>query len=90
MSRVTLSYTDALRGIINADDMEGVLGLVENHKNWGAFSARMPSYIVVALVDAVKRLKEEASGPADELPEEIDDFDGLFDEDVPESQEGVR
>lgn len=73
MPRVTLSYTEALRGIISADDMEGMLGLVENHKNWGAFSAKMPSYIVVALVDAIKRLKEDATGPAEDYPDGDED-----------------
>jgi len=79
MSKITLSYADALRGIISADDMEGMLGLVENHKNWGAFSAKMPSYVVVSLVDAIKRLKEEATGPADEEPEVLDLDDETYD-----------
>jgi hypothetical protein len=81
MSRVTLSYTDAIRGIVNAEDVEGLLGLVENHKNWGAFSAKMPSYIVVSLVDAIKRLKEEASGTDDEKVEVLDLEDFAADDD---------
>jgi len=57
-----ISYTQALDGILSKEDAEGVLGLLERHKNWGAQNARIPSHILVALVDAVKKLKEGAVG----------------------------
>lgn len=57
-----LSYVEALFNVVSEDDMEGVVGLVENHKNWGAFRARIPSHILVNLVEEIKRLREAAGG----------------------------
>jgi hypothetical protein len=57
-----LSYVEALYGIVSEDEMEAVVGLVENHKNWGAITARLPSHIVVNLVEEVKRLREQVGG----------------------------
>jgi hypothetical protein len=61
-SKAKLSYVEALYKVVSEDDMEAIVGLVENHKNWGAFTARLPSHIVANLVDEVKRLREEAGG----------------------------
>ncbi len=57
-----LSYIEALYGIVSEDEMEGVVSLVENHKNWGAVMARIPSHIVVNLVEEIKRLREQVGG----------------------------
>lgn len=57
-----LSYIEALFGVVDEQDMEALVGLVDNHKNWGAFSCRLPSHIVVRLVDEVKRLREQVGG----------------------------
>lgn len=57
-----LSYVEVLFGVINEQDMEGMLGIVENHKNWGQFAVRIPSHLVVSLVDEIKRLREAAGG----------------------------
>jgi hypothetical protein len=57
-----LSYVEALFGVVSEDDMEAMVGLVENHKNWGAFRAKLPSHIIVNLVEEVKRLREVAGG----------------------------
>jgi len=59
MSIARISYHDTLRGIVSADDLDGMVNLVENHKNWGAFKARLPSYIIVQLVEAIKELKQQ-------------------------------
>jgi len=53
---------EALFGVVSEDDMEAMVGLVENHKNWGAFKANLPSHIIVNLVEEIKRLREVAGG----------------------------
>lgn len=66
-----LSYAEALAGVVEDEFMEPMLALVDNHKNWGAVMARLPSSVVVNLVEEVKRLREEIGGyktiPASEL-----------------------
>lgn len=66
-----LSYLDTLNGVIDPEFMEPMIGLIDNHKNWGATMARLPSHIIVNLVDEIKRLREKVGGyktiPADEL-----------------------
>ena len=57
-----LSYIEALYGVVGEDDMEAMVGLVENHKNWGAFKCRLPSHIIVNLVEEIKRLRELQGG----------------------------
>ncbi len=57
-----LSYIEALYGVVSEDDMEAMVSLVENHKNWGAVTARIPSHIVVSLVEEVRRLREKVGG----------------------------
>lgn len=57
-----LSYAEALFGVVSEEEMEPMLALVENHKNWGAVMARLPSHIVVNLVEEIKRLREQAGG----------------------------
>ena len=73
MSEYKISYREALQGVVIPDDVEGMVNLLEQHKNWGAFTAKMPSYIVVSLVDTVKRLKEDiAASYLPEPPEALD------------------
>ena len=57
-----LSYAEALYGLIDEQDLEAMVGLVENHKNWGAFKARLPSHIVVNLIEEIRRLREIEGG----------------------------
>jgi hypothetical protein len=80
MSERKISYREALQGVVIPDDVEGMVNLLEQHKNWGAFTAKMPSYIVVSLVDTVKRLKEEAMAaylpePPEALDNDVEDGD---------------
>lgn len=57
-----LSYIEALFGVVDEQDLEAMVGLVENHKNWGAFQCKMPSHVIVRLVDEIKRLREQVGG----------------------------
>ena len=57
-----LSYLEALRGLVHDEDMEAMIGLIESHKSWGAFRAKLPTYPVINLVDEVKRLRQEVGG----------------------------
>jgi hypothetical protein len=57
-----LSYIEALFGVVDPQDMEALVGLVENHKHWGQFPTKMPSHIIVSLVDEIKRLREQVGG----------------------------
>lgn len=54
-----ISYADALDGVLSDDDKAAILGLVEQTKTWGVVRGVMPSYVVVALVDEIKKLKEQ-------------------------------
>lgn len=56
-----LSFAQALDGVVEADDIPGLRNLVEQHKNWGAFSCRVPSYIIVNLVDTIRLLREHGA-----------------------------
>lgn len=62
MSKVSLSYRAVLTDVVTKDDIDGMLNLIEQHKNWGAFTARLPSYIIVLLIDHLKTLKEQVAG----------------------------
>lgn len=55
----TISFAEALKGVVESDWVEALDHLVREHKNWGAFTARVPSHVVVLLVDEIKRLKEQ-------------------------------
>ena len=57
-----LSYLEALTGVVSENELEGLVGLVQGHKNWGAFMTRIPSHIVVNLIDEIKRLRQLAGG----------------------------
>lgn len=54
-----ISYSDALDGVLNPDDIDGIVGLIEQTKNWGSIRGSVPSYVIVALVDEIKKLKEQ-------------------------------
>ena len=56
---MNISYADALDGVLGKDDIDGVVGLLEQTKNWGNIRGRVPSYLIVALVDEIKKLKEQ-------------------------------
>ena len=56
-----LSFAQVLDGVVEPDDVPGLQGLVEQHKNWGAFSCRVPSYIIVRLVDTIRLLREHGA-----------------------------
>lgn len=54
-----ISYAQALDGVVSKDDVDALLGLVDNVKNWGDVRARMPGHVIVRLVDEIKALKEQ-------------------------------
>ena len=56
-----ISYGKALDGVVEAEDIEPLVNLVEQHKNWGAFKCRLPSYIVVRLIDALRDLRQHGA-----------------------------
>jgi hypothetical protein len=56
-----LSYAKTLEGVVAEDDIEGLCSLVEQHKNWGAFKCRVPSYIIVRLIDALRDLRQHGA-----------------------------
>ena len=46
--------------------------MIMNHKNWGSFSVRrLPSYVIVNLVERIKQLAEQQLGEA--IPIDVDD-----------------
>ena len=57
-----ISYAEALVGIVSEDEMDAMLGLIESHKSWGAFRAKIPTHIVINLIEEVKRLREQVGG----------------------------
>jgi hypothetical protein len=72
-----LSYVEVLVGVVSEDEIEGLVGLISAHKNWGAFRVQnLHSHTVVLLIDEIKRLREAAgkykSVPS--LPEEKSEF----------------
>lgn len=72
-----LSYVEVLMGVVSEDEIEGIVGLISAHKNWGAFRVQnLHSHTVVLLIDEIKRLREAAgeykSVPS--LPEETSEF----------------
>jgi hypothetical protein len=56
-----LSLEQALDGVVEADDIPGLVNLVMQHKNWGAFACRVPSYVIVRLIDTVRLLREHGA-----------------------------
>lgn len=70
----TISYKQAIALAIEDDDMMLYIDeLVMNHKNWGQFSCKLPSWVVVNLVERIKAMAEEQLG--DRIPLEVDDED---------------
>lgn len=56
-----LSYQKTLDGVVNPDDIEPLVSLVEQHKNWGAFKCKVPSYIIVRLIDALREMRQHGA-----------------------------
>lgn len=56
-----LSYSKTLDGVVDSDDIEPLVNLVEQHKNWGAFKCRVPSYVIVRLIDALRDLRQHGA-----------------------------
>jgi hypothetical protein len=56
-----LSFAQVLDGVIEADDIPGLENLCLQHKNWGAFAVRVPSYVIVRLVDTIRLLREHGA-----------------------------
>lgn len=56
-----ISYQKALDGVVMAEDIEPLVSIVEQHKNWGSFKCRVPSYILVRLIDAVRELRQHGA-----------------------------
>lgn len=79
-----LSFKQVLDGVVSEDDIEPLQNLVMQHKNWGAFSCKLPSYIVVSLIDTIRLLREHGAKyyvTSDGRPSSLDDLD---DEPTPE------
>lgn len=74
-----LSFKQVLDGVVSEDDIEPLQNLVMQHKNWGAFSCKLPSYIVVSLIDTIRLLREHGAKyyvTSDGRPSSLDDLDG--------------
>ena len=56
-----LSFKQVLDGVVSEDDVDGLQNLVLQHKNWGAFSCKVPSYIIVNLIDTIRLLREHGA-----------------------------
>lgn len=55
----SMTYEETLKGIIDKDSITALVGLIEQHKNWGGGgNSRVPTSVIVLLVDAIKQLKE--------------------------------
>lgn len=52
------TYQATLSGVVQDEDIEPLLHILEQHKNWGAFKCRVPSYIIVNLIDALKTMRD--------------------------------
>jgi hypothetical protein len=57
-----LSYYEALKGVVEDENMDAIVGLIESHKNWGAFRAKVPSHLIINLIEEIKRLREKVGG----------------------------
>ena len=72
-----LSHAEALEGVIEAEDIGPMVDLLQQHKNWGSFKARVPSYILVRLMDAIRDLRQHGADYYDtdegESEDETDD-----------------
>lgn len=70
----TISYKQAIALAVEDDDMMLYLDeIVANHKNWGQFKVKIPSWVLVNLIERLKGMAEEQLG--DRIPVEIDDED---------------
>lgn len=70
-----ISYKQAISLAVEDEDMILYLDeIIHNHKNWGSFTLRkLPSYVVVALVERIKAMAEQTLG--DQIPVDVDDAD---------------
>jgi hypothetical protein len=69
----SISYKQAIELAIEDTDMVLYLEeIIMGHKNWGSFAVRkVPSYVVVNLVERIKQLAEQQLGGA--IPIDVDD-----------------
>ena len=59
----TLSYRNVLELVIeDKDTVDALESVVDQHKNWGQFTVRVPSWVVVTLLDSYKALAEQQLG----------------------------
>lgn len=62
MSR-TLSYRQVAELLFDDKDVvDALVDVVEQHKNWGAFRTRTPSFVLVSILDSYKALAEQQLG----------------------------
>jgi len=62
-----LSYADALKGVVDPDAVEPLVGMIQQVKTWGDFQTKfLPASVVVNLIDEIKRLKEIEPAGSDE------------------------
>ena len=59
----SMSYADVLKLALEDKDMiQALVELIDQHKSWGAFQVpRIPSYVIVNIVDALRREAEKNS-----------------------------
>lgn len=70
----TISYLQAISLAIEDEQLALYLNeAVMNHKNWGQFNLKVPSWALVNLVERLKAMAEEQLG--DKIPLEVDDED---------------
>ena len=74
-----MSHEKALEGVIEKEDIAPMVDMLQQHKNWGSFKARVPSYILVRLMDAIRDLRQHGADYYDttdneEAADEKDDF----------------
>jgi len=71
MSNRTISYQQAINlAIEDAETVAYLTEAIENHKNWGQFMMKLPSWALVNLVERIKELAEQQLG--DKLPLVVD------------------
>jgi hypothetical protein len=89
-----LSIPAVLDGVVESGDIEGLHNLVMQHKNWGAFTCRVPSYIIVNLIDTIRLLREHGARyyvTSEGRPSSLDDEEGPTpDELVPDADEEIE
>ena len=69
-----LSYRNTVELLFDDEDtISGLCRIVDENKNWGQFNVRIPSWVIVTLIDGYKSLAEQQLGT--HVPVVVDDED---------------